>query len=95
MVRGKAAEETTPPKQTEMAGIERTQASREAERYAEIADDIANKKHDLQKQGETVVKAMRAINQKVLSYTDDYGYKHVFTVVDGVTRLRHSKREEA
>ena len=83
------------PKQPKLIDVPTTEAHREAERYAEIVDDIASKKDLLVKQGQKVVEAMKRINRKALTYTDQYGYKHTFTIVEGAIKLRHSKRENA
>jgi len=76
------------------ADVKVSQATIEAERYADICDDIASKKRMLQNQGEKVVTEMKRQGQRVLTYTDSAGYKHVFTIVEGITKLKHSKREE-
>lgn len=83
------------PKQDKLIDVETSEAAREAERYSEIRDDIDTKKQELLRQGEKVVEAMRRGKQKVLTYTDQYGYKRTFSIIEGVTKLRYSKREEA
>jgi hypothetical protein len=76
------------------ADVKVSQATIEAERYADIQDDIASKKALLQAQSEKVVVEMRKAGQRVLNFTDERGYKHTFAIIEGVTKLRHSKREE-
>ena len=85
----------TQERQPKLIDVKTSEAGREAERYGEMCDDIAAKKDLLIKQAEKVVQALKKSGQKTLSYKDDYGYVHTFTVVEGVVKLRHSKREEA
>ncbi len=83
------------PKQGKLLDVPRGQAAIEAERYADMCDDIAAKKDLLMKQGEKVVEAMKKSGQKSFAYNDAGGYKHIFTIVEGVIKLRHSKRQDA
>jgi len=46
-------------------------------------------------QAEKVVQAMKKGKQRVLSFTDEFGMKHTFAIVDTGEKLRHSKRQEA
>lgn len=82
-------------KQANLIDVDTSEAHREAERYADISDDIASKKALLVQQSEKVVQIMKKSGQRTLSYTDQYGYKHQFTVVDTQEKLHHSKRQEA
>jgi hypothetical protein len=77
------------------ADVAVSEATRQAERYADICDDIESKKNLLQAQGEKVVQEMRRSGQKVLHFTDQNGYKHTFTLVESIVKLRHNKREDA
>lgn len=81
-------------KQGKLLEVPRSEASREADRYAEIQADIESKKDMLIAQAEKVVQAMKKSSQRVLSYTDEYGFKHTFTVIDTQEKLRHTKRME-
>lgn len=76
------------------ADVRVSQATILAERYGDIRDDIDSKKDLLQKQAELIVNEMIKTGQRVLNYTDQHGYKHTFTVIEGVTKLRHAKRME-
>jgi hypothetical protein len=86
---------TVEKKQKPLIDVPKSEAAREAERYADICDDISAKNDLLVNQGEKVIRAMKATNQKALTYTDQYGYKHTFTIVEGTIKLRHAKRQEA
>ncbi len=83
------------PKQQPLIDVKASEAGREAEVYADMVDDISAKKDLLIKQGQKVLDAMKKTGQKSLSYKDQYGYVHTFHIVEGVIKLRHSKREEA
>lgn len=82
-------------KQEKLLEVPRGQAAIEAERYADMCDDIAAKKDLLLKQGECVVEAMKKSGQKSFAYNDANGYKHVFAIVEGIVKLKHSKRQDA
>lgn len=96
-MRGKRAEANAVATQERHPALEvtRSDASIEADRYAEIQADIESKTNLLVAQAEKVVQAMKKTGQRVLSYTDEYGFKHTFTIVDTQEKLRHSKRQEA
>lgn len=94
MVRGKRADETVEKRQGTLVDVPKSEAAREADRYAEIQVDIESKKEMLIAQAEKVVQAMKKTSQRVLSYTDDYGFKHTFTVIASAEKLRHTKRQE-
>jgi len=95
MVRGKKAESNRVNTQAPLLEVPRTQAATEADRYADIQNDIEAKKAMLVQQAEKVVQAMKKSGQRVLSYTDEYGFKHTFTVIETQEKLRHTKRSEA
>lgn len=82
-------------RQEKLLEVPRTAAATEAERYAELQNDIDFKKAMLIAQSEKVVQAMKKIGQRVLSFTDEYGFKHTFTIVDTQEKLRHANRQEA
>ena len=79
-------------RQKKLFDIPMSEAARQAEKYADIADDIASKKDVLVNQGQKVIEAMEKSKQTSLTYTDQYGYQHVFKIVSGGVKLKHSKR---
>ncbi len=82
-------------KQEALLEVPKGQAAVEAERYADLCDEISEKKDLLLKQGEKVVEAMKKAGQRSFAYNDANGYKHVFAIVEGIIKLKHSKRQDA
>jgi hypothetical protein len=81
-------------KQEALLNVEQSEMGRQAELYTQMEDDISAKHDLLVKQREKVLEAMQKAGQQAFSFTDEYGFKHTFTVVEGLVKLRHSKREE-
>lgn len=96
MVRGKKAGETVsePQGQNNLLEVERSEAAREADRWAEINADLEGRKELLVTQTEKVLQAMKKAEQRTMMITDQMGYKHTFAIVNAGEKLRHSKREE-
>lgn len=87
----------TPGKSVEddmLLDVERSEAARQADRWAVLNQDIESKKALLVTQTETVMQAMKALKQRTLTITDEMGYKHTFAIINAGEKLKHSKREE-
>lgn len=96
MVRGKkaGADVAEPQGQGNLLEVERSEAAREADRWAEINSDLESRKELLVTQTEKVLQAMKKAEQRTMTITDQMGYKHTFAIVNAGEKLRHSKREE-
>lgn len=80
--------------QEKLLDVPVTDAQREAERYADMAYEIKQKQEKLKSQAENVIAAMELINQRRMSWRDDYGVRHTFEVVMSPEKLKYSRAGE-
>lgn len=77
--------------QPKLLEIKLTPAHKDAERYAEIWDDIENRKDLLAVQAEKVIVEMEKQNMRELAVRDSAGLLHKFEIKSGPKKLKHSQ----